>query len=83
MKASAKGPIDAPALFWMRKSPRDSTLVTRVQAGAALNAVFELEVDIPLFIKGVALGRTHSRRALMGTRGITDVGIHLDMRPGV
>ncbi|MGB0651351.1 MAG: hypothetical protein ACPG3U_09720 [Rhodothermales bacterium] len=42
-------------------------MVARVQTGAALNAVLELEVHIPLFIKSVALRRADTCRAFVRT----------------
>ena len=52
----------------MRESPRDRTLVARVQTRAALDAILELEVYIPLLVQRVALGWTNPRRTLVGAR---------------
>lgn len=65
----------------MWELPAYSALIARVQTRSALNAVLKLEVYIALFIKRVALGGAHARRAFVGARRIADISIHLDVRP--
>ena len=55
-------------------------MIARIQTRAAFNAVLELEVHIPLLVKGIALGRADTRGALVRARGVADGGIDLDVR---
>ncbi|MEX2601251.1 MAG: hypothetical protein WD355_06360 [Balneolaceae bacterium] len=66
--------------FRIGELPGDRTLVAGVHTGSALNTIFYLESDIARFIQGITVGRADVSGAFVGTDGITDLCIDLDMR---
>jgi hypothetical protein len=70
-----------PAPFLgIRETPRDGSLVARVQAGAAFDAILELEMDVVVFVDGVAAGGAHEMRRSVRTARVADLGIDQDVR---
>lgn len=59
--------------------PGDGVLVAGVHAGAALDAVFELEMDVTAFIQRVAVGGAHVGGTLVRARCVADRRIDEDV----
>ena len=77
---SAQIPGHTQPGFGIRVPPGDGPLVARVHTGTTLDAVFYLEMHLPLLIHRVALCRAHVRRAFVRTDAVADGRIDFDVR---
>ena len=82
-RLSAKIPFYAAADFRIGIFPAHRAFVAGVHTGAALDAVFELEVYLPNLIQGVAVGRAHACGGLMPAFGVADIGVYFNVRLGL
>lgn len=64
----------------MRIAPRNGPLVAGEHAGAAFDAVLELEMNLAKLVHRVAVGRADVGRALVRTGAVANVGIDEDVR---